>query len=688
MAITASDSVFPLVRAATKIAGIRNRSSASMGSTQKSYQDLVQFIGIETQRLKSIQFSKKKLKKLQGINVASNFGRPGNLLSSLASGALDAASFVGDFFGRNRKVGPKAPAGRPIPQGPKIRFGGVRALGIANAAFAGLDFATGLAEGESVGKAAAGAGGALAGSLLGGVIGQSLIPIPGVGFMVGSALGGMAGGWLGDRAYEGGEKVVSAISGSEQLREQQQRQKIKAAQVSPQMGFSDVLDQFESVVTKFERASFGSGTITSSGPGTSEGENYGPGSDPNAPTGPGSEDVTLDGEGTFIQGSTGKSTGPHFHIGPTELYDPVGDVWVNKKTEQGKVAAREAAFKIAKGFIARKKYFRFTNAGIDVMPGKAPDDKTLRDYILREQNAHANRSGGGSWGGLDIAGEAGLRLPVPVGDVTWSKHGYGYAARIQGTNAFVGHGMKGSKKTPDAQTLRSTTQGQGQPVLVATGTNDYQDPAKVEIDTKKILQELRNKGYTPILVPPNKGLSSAAHEASVRAASAMGVSVEKGAYSSSDPLHLTMDSANALRQKYSGAEVIGDSNAVRIAGGSMQNVAGKRVQGAHGSDILQYAISLVKAKPSQSQASQVSPSQQQVVAPQQMQQLQQYPTYNTQRETTTIIPISSSSSKSPMVISPGGSGGGDPVVVMPGPSEAQVLNSLFKTMLLTNLSST
>lgn len=630
MAAQVRESIFPLVRAANQIVRT-NRSVVPMRTTQGSYNNFIQFLGISTQNLKSIRFDQKKIKKIKALNISGNFGKPGNLLSALAGGALDAAGFVGDFFSRNRKVKPKSPGGKPVPKGPKVKFGGVRALGIANAVFAGLDFATGLAEGESVGKAAAGAGGALAGSLLGGAIGQGLIPIPGVGFMIGSALGGMAGGWLGDRAYEGGEKVASALSGREKLKQQEIKAKSKAAAVTPQQSFSDVLNQFESVVYKFERLSLGYSAVTSEGLGTAEGENYAPNSDPTEPQTPSGEDVSLDGEGTFIQGSTGKSTGPHFHIGPTELYDPVGDKWVNKKTEQGKKDAREAAFKIAKGFIAKKKYFRFTNAGIDVNPGSKVDDKTLRDYILREQNAHANRSGGGSWGGLDIAGEAGLRLPVPVGEVTWSVHGYGYAARIQGTNAFVGHGMKGSKKTPDKQVIKSAAPTAGQENFAPQpqskeGPKQEVRPSQQEL-TKMSTDKLKSMLDPTVTAASNPTVFKAAQQARTKGQ-------ESGL------------SGEALERN------------VMIASIMAKNTPPPQVQ----------------------------PSQQQVVAPQQMQQLQQYPSYNIQRESVTLIPISQGSNSSPVTVSSAGGGGG--MVIMPGPSSAQVLNSLFKTMLLTNLSST
>jgi len=166
-------------------------------------------MSVEVKNIEAIKLpDDKKIKKLANINVTSTFGSAGSLLSSLASGALDVGGLVGDFFG-GRKKNPKA--GKPIPKGTKIKIPGVRGLPIISTALAGLDFAQGISEGESVGKAGAGAlgsaagaaGGALAGTALAGVIGQALVPIPGLGFVLGAgvgALGGMAGGWLADRA--------------------------------------------------------------------------------------------------------------------------------------------------------------------------------------------------------------------------------------------------------------------------------------------------------------------------------------------------------------------------------------------------------------------------------------------------------------------------------------------------------
>jgi murein DD-endopeptidase MepM/ murein hydrolase activator NlpD len=123
----------------------------------------------------------------------------------------------------------------------------MRAVGVGNALFAGLDFATGLAEGESVGKSAAGAGGALAGSLLGGAIGQALIPIPGLGFVVGSMAGSFLGGYTADRVYEGGSALKQKLA--ERLKGQEAKQKALTGESS---SFVDSISKFEQSVGKFE----------------------------------------------------------------------------------------------------------------------------------------------------------------------------------------------------------------------------------------------------------------------------------------------------------------------------------------------------------------------------------------------------------------------------------------------------
>tara|TARA_B100001250_G_C19816784_1_gene798871 strand:- start:5775 stop:8177 length:2403 start_codon:yes stop_codon:yes gene_type:complete len=167
-----------------------------------------------------------------------------------------------------------------------------------------------------------------------------------------------------------------------------------------------------------------------------------------APQTPMQPTASLETPGTFIQGDTGNSRGDHFHIGPeTELWGK----------PEGKKEARRAGFKVAKGLINKGESFSFTNANIDIDPNNPPDDPTLMKYIEQEQAAHASRSGGGSFGGLDIAGRKGLRMPVGVSDVQDRGDGFGISGTISGTRAFVGHGAAGSTATPTpAQPTKST----------------------------------------------------------------------------------------------------------------------------------------------------------------------------------------------------------------------------------------
>lgn len=299
MAITQS----PLSTAANNIVRLGNRNERTLPKIQREFQDFSRFLNLEVIKLKKQELpNKRKIKNLSNINIANNFGSIGGLLSNLLGGALDLGGFIrGMFPGKGEKVGsapsPTKAQPKPTVSGGKLKLGGMKALGIANAAFAGLDFATGLAEGESVGKAASGAvgsfGGALAGSLLAGAIGQTLIPIPGVGFILGMA-GGAAGGFLGgygaDRAYE-------AVTGEtkqkqeQQLKAQEEKQKREAKTTTVEtLSFSEVLLKFEEAVVKFEDFSMNIGSLM----GTNEENPYNePSQYPDFPEG--GETETYDG---------------------------------------------------------------------------------------------------------------------------------------------------------------------------------------------------------------------------------------------------------------------------------------------------------------------------------------------------------------------------------------------------------
>jgi murein DD-endopeptidase MepM/ murein hydrolase activator NlpD len=255
MAITTLSS--PLKSAANKIVAANLNSSTSLSKAKKEYIQLRDFLEVKTKELENTPIpNKRALRKLGSINVVNTFGSAGGLLEGLLGGALDLGGLVSGFFpGENKKIGsaPNVRNSKPRAalKGGKLNLGGVKALGIANAVFAGLDFATGLAEGESVGKSAAGTSGALAGSLLGGAIGQALIPIPGVGFVIGSAAGSFLGGYTADRAFDAvaSQNVIKAEQEAKLKAQSKSQDEERKSQVQKQ---NNLLDTFSGVAEKFQ----------------------------------------------------------------------------------------------------------------------------------------------------------------------------------------------------------------------------------------------------------------------------------------------------------------------------------------------------------------------------------------------------------------------------------------------------
>jgi hypothetical protein len=631
-----------LQSAANNVVSI-NRSSGGMNRSKNSYSQFLRFMEVETTTLKSITIDKKKLNKALSANVSTAFGNTGNLLGGLLNGALDIGGFLSNFVGggKNQKgQKPPVPKAKPVPKARsgKVRLPGVRGLAILTPLLAGLDFAQGISEGESTGKAAAGAagsaagaaGGALAGAALAGAIGQVLVPVPGLGFVLGAAVGGLgafAGGYLADRAYES----VSGEGGKEgiarRLKEQEQKQKIAAAGLT-QLTLPQVLDKFENVVANFERYAVSGGVTTAvdeeqsvieqTQQQTDQQEQY------QSPDGPA---IAMEGEGTFIQGSTGRSTGPHFHIGPQENYGK----------PEGLRDAQEGAHKVAKSLLNKKIPFLLSNLKQWVRPSQKLSDSELMDLIKQEQRAHMNRSMGSSFGGIDIAAPYGTRLPFPVEDVRDRGDGFGISGKLVGTKAFVAHGAVGSKSTPKEKIKQATqpTVAEGtKPTIALAGQENFQPqiiPSQKQFSTQD-LSKMSTDNLKGMLDPTKTGVSNPA----------------------------VFQAATKARQ---------DAEMKGLVGESLER---------------QVLIASIKASQNTPMVN-VVPSVQQSIP----QQIQQYPSYNQPQSSMTIVPMiqnQQGQQQVPMTISsPGGNG---QTILLPGPSSSQVLNSLLKTMLLTNLSST
>ena len=105
-------------------------------------------------------------------------------------------------------------------------------------------------------------------------------------------------------------------------------------------------------------------------------------------------------------------------------------------------------------------------------------------------------------------------------------------------------------------------------VVLALGTNDFSNPEQAANNTRELIREVKARGGNPVIVPPNVNSEQfrAVADAIIAVANEEGATIEMAQYDPNDPLHLTMSEAERIGQKYSGAQVVGDSNAVRIMG--------------------------------------------------------------------------------------------------------------------------
>ena len=665
----------PLVAAANNIVSLGSRSN-SLPRFQRDFNSFSRFLEVEKRSLEKLKLpDKKKIRALASLNIASNFGRPGNLLSSLFSGALDLAGFVGNMFPGRGKFGkpqrpPKIKPSIPTIKGPRLKLGGMRAVGVGNALFAGLDFAQGLAEGESVGKATSGAVGSLAGGLLGGAIGQALIPIPGLGFVVGSMAGSFLGGYAADRVYEGGSSLKQKLD--ERLKGQEGKQKALTSGSS----FADSITKFEQSVGKFEEfinKSFASMVNAAAAAAGSDEMmmDYGldPDTIPDSPELPGElPEMTAEG-GDIPSRVVSSPYGPRWgrlHTGvdyprpdgtPVSVIQP-GQVTYAQFNDGGYGYAVQVAHPGGSSSFYGHLSKILVKEGQQIEPGTVIGNTGSTGRSTGPHVHFEVRRGGG---GIQISNNEGDKYFRFGGNV---------------------------KVKP-----KSGASGKPTAVLMA-GTNDYGDPKSGAAGITKAIKELQAKGYDVVVVPPSEqGAYANVSKEVQKSASAAGASIEKGQYNPNDPTraytHLLPDSAKAIQSKYKGATFVGDSNAEFMPGAKSY-----RNEGANAiADKIKSAVPMApRAKPGIGGA-EADPKMLEMYKQGLINQMSNYPSYNQSGGGASVImPIMMGSQggggqQRPVYIPVGGGGGGG-TVIMPGPTEGQVVNSLMKIMLLTNLSAT
>ena len=702
----------PLVSASNNIV-LFAKGTKQLPRVQRQLVQFDQFIRTKTIELEKDKLpSKKKIKELAKLNIASTFGSPGGLLSKLASGALDVAGFLGNMFpakgktGKSGRLPKRIKAPKPIASGTKLKLGGIRAVGVVNALFAGLDFATGLQEGESVGKAAAGAGGSLAGSLLGGAIGQALIPIPGVGFVLGSMAGGFLGGYAADRVYEGGSSIKKKLN--ERLKKQEAKQKGAA---SGGGNFGDIVSKFSSAVSKFEQG-VASGLFGSVSPGAGSNKSKNDG---------GENDVHEE-----IKPRT--DGGPAVTDVDNSDYTVTGGSLPSKNDPGGK------------DYGQFRQYYNSGNGGNHQGEDLGVGQGTAVSIVVPGKVAAAGFGGGGEGGNILITHVDGKQtrylhmseINVSAGQEVKSGQVIGKTGGSPGTKGagnssgphlhFEYYGSTGGgPMDPWPHMDKYFRFGGNVSVKKKVGVSGKgSDPFVLELHA-----DPNAKGQKTGLIPSNTSPDTAVSQALVSSFGTYGKNYRGG-------LGVTNRGGNILESDMAlGVE----ANAKKIVEAMMKDpkrayhiFAGhadvtKGETGASGEKEYNLKIAELVEKLAKAQKLNVmyhksiitnkasdpnsnfsrikaiidtsSTPVQNVpqVVPTPQAQVQQYPTYNQQQSSVTIMPImmgggnqgGGGQQQKPVFIPVGGGGGGG-TVILPGPSEGAILNSLWKTMLLTNLS--
>lgn len=687
----------PLVAASNNIVSFSGDSSRRLKGIQREVIDFSKFLNTQNKQIERIKLpEKRKIKELANLNIASSFGSPGNLLSSLLDGALDVAGFLGNMFPpRGRMGAPQNTRGlrppKPMVSGSKLQFGGLKSVGILNAVFAGLDFAQGLSEGESAGQAASGAVGNLAGSLLGGAIGQALIPIPGLGFVIGSMAGGFLGGYAADRTYELATGGAGGVSGKveERLKAQEQQQKASVQEG----GFGDIINRFSDSVGKFENFVYKSFANVMNAAASAAGSDqmmmdYGldPDAVPPAPELPGEmQDMIAEGgdiPSRVVSSPYGWREG-RMHTGvdyPRPDGTPVSVIQPGQVSYAGWIDGYGNAVIVSHP------------GGLSTLYGHLSKINVSNGQQIEPGSVIGNTGRTGRSTGPHVhfevrQGNKRLEIPNNEGDKYFR---FGGNIKVKpkagvsgaGSNVFnlelhsVGpdeaqrSGLIRSRIDPEGAVSRSLMSGFGSyPTNFRGGLGGPNRGLNLlETDMKRGVEYNAQKFIETIKNHPDVQLNLFAGHNDVTVGETGTPGEQEYTRKLAERVEQLARQAGLRNVRYHRSIIANDPNDPNANWNRAKRMRDAAL-GMGGPDLTPEAIAAYQSG--------------------MIQNLQQYPSYNQLQQVTTIIPMMMSSQggggqQKPIFIPVGGGGGG--TVILPGPDEGQVVNSLMKTMLLTNLS--
>jgi murein DD-endopeptidase MepM/ murein hydrolase activator NlpD len=688
----------PLVAASNNIVSFSGDSSRKLKGIQRDAINFSKFLNTQNKEINKIKLpEKRKIKELANLNIVSSFGSPGNLLSSLLGGALDVAGFLGNMFPPRGKMGaPQNTRGlrppKPMISGSKLQFGGLKSVGILNAVFSGLDFAQGLAEGESAGQAASGAVGNLAGSLLGGAIGQALIPIPGLGFVIGSMAGGFLGGYTGDRAYELATGGAGGVSGKveEKLKAQEQQQKASVQE----SGFGDVINRFSDSVGKFENFVYKSFANVMNAAASSAGSDqmmmdYGldPDAVPTTPELPGEiQDMIAEGgdmPSRVVSSPFGMRDGrPHTGVDyPRPDGTPVSVIQPGQVSYAGWIDGYGNTIIVSHP------------GGLSTLYGHLSRINVTNGQQIEPGSVIGNTGSTGRSTGPHIHFEVrrgNERLPIP------NSEGDKYFRFGGNIKVKPKAGVSGAGSNPFVLELHADPNAKGQKTgLIPSNTSPDTAVSQALVSSFGTY----GKNFRGGLGVTNRGgnilesdMALGAEANAKRIVEAMMKDPKRAYHIFAGHADVTKGETGAPGEKeynLKTAELV-----EKLAKAQKLNVMYHKSIIANEASDPNSNLSRIKAIMDASKrpgigGPDLTPEAIAAYQSGMIQNLQQYPSYNQLQQVTTIIPMMMSpqgggGQQKPVFIPVGGGGGG--TVILPGPDEGQLVNSLMKTMLLTNLS--
>lgn len=257
---------------------LKGKFGLPKGKFKGSYEDIIKNLTKKGNLTKGEKFALRDYKRLVGKGGTSNNSAAYRALLRNSDmneyeyltghgKGVKGGGFSAETAAQYRQAGRSGGGG--FGEAPRGRIGKIG--GILNVAFAGLDFMGRKGEGQSDLQAGVGAGGGLAGGLAGAWAGGQAGAAIGAGIgslfggvgaapgaLIGGIIGSLAGGWKGGEL--GGniaDKVTGADKMGARLKEQERTQR-EAASAS-NVTFQSITDKFDKVVSKFEKIAGGMG---------------------------------------------------------------------------------------------------------------------------------------------------------------------------------------------------------------------------------------------------------------------------------------------------------------------------------------------------------------------------------------------------------------------------------------------